>query len=477
MYPVIDRTSFEGHGDGFGESSQQSLTELNKALSAGYATDPASQSNGGALRVESLDSTLKIVSFMQKHIQFYSDMPKSKAYNTVEEYNLLSKYGGRGGHFINEGGLPRTEDSKYQRRVQFIKFMGTTREITHPMLLVKPAHGNVVALETKNGAMWMLEHMERALFEGDSSIISQEFDGIEKQLIDGYADSDFAGDRLKDQSDDHVIDLRGKPLSEKTFSKSSEVLLRNYTYGSVMYLNPANHEDFDTQFFSKGRFNLVAGQNEVGFHTEKVRTAMGKVQMKPTVFLEIDQVAPTVANNDASPTAPASIGLAIVGGPSQFIAADAATYFYEVTAISASGESAPVAASSIAVVADDKVEITINRGAVSGNDLTQGYKVYRMRVEDKAAGALAKKYLVGKIASAGAVTIFNDSNADLPGLGKAYLGQMDESVLTLRELSPMLKFPLATVASSIRWMQLYYNTPIIFRPRSWVIIKNIGRLE
>jgi len=478
MFPVIERTNFEGHGDGFGESSQTQLNEINKALSAGYAVDPASQSNGGALRVESLDSTLKVVSFMQKHIVFYNDIPKSKAYNTVEEYNLLSKFGGRGGHFINEGGLPRTEDSKYQRRVQFIKFMGTTREITHPMLLVKPAHGNVVALETKNGAMWMLEHMERALFEGDSSIISQEFDGFEKQLVDGYADADFAGDRLADISEEHIIDLRGNPLSEKVFSKASEVLLRNYTYGTVCYLNPANHEDFDTQFFSKGRFNLTSGENEVGFHTEKVRTAMGKVAMRPTVFLEIDQVAPAIADNDSVPSSPASMALVTaVNVASKFLAADVGTYFYEVTAISKSGESAPIAAASVVVAAGEKVSITIGRGAVSGNDLTQGYKIYRSRIEDKALGASAKKYLVKKIPSAGASTIFDDFNTDLPGLGKAFIGQMDESVLTLRELSPMLKFPLATVASSIRWMQLYYNTPIIFRPRSWVIVKNIGRLK
>jgi hypothetical protein len=76
-----------------------------------------------------------------------------------------------------------------------------------------------------------------------------------------------------------------------------------------------------------------------------------------------------------------------------------------------------------------------------------------------------------------AVTLFKDGNESLPGLGIAFMGQMDESVLTLRELSPMLKFPLATVASSIRWMQLYYNTPIVFRPRGWVVIKNIGFLE
>jgi len=477
MYPVIDRGMYEGHGDGFGESSQAEVNELNKALSAGYANDAASQGNGGALRVESLDSTLKIVSFMQKHIVFYNDIPKSKAYNTVEEYNLLSKFGGRGGHFINEGGLPRTEDSKYQRKVQFVKFMGTTREITHPMLLVKPAHGNVVALETKNGAMWMLEHCERGLFDGDSSIISQEYDGFFKQLIDGYADSDFAGDRLADTSDEHIIDLRGKQaMSEKVFSQCSDVLIRNYTYGTVCYMNPANHEDFDTQFFSKGRYALTGGTNEVGFHTEKVKTAMGKVSIRPTVFMEIDGVAPAVADNDAAPTAPAGVAnvAQLASGSDSFAADEADTYHYEVSAVSKNGESAATyVGSGLAVASGEEVKLTITRGAVSGNDLTTGYRIYRSR---KGGGAASKRYFVRAIPSAGASTVVLDTNRDLPGLGKALLGQMDESVCTLRELSPMLKFPLATVASSIRWMQLYYNTPIIFRPRSWVIVKNIKRL-
>lgn len=479
MYPVVNTQDFESHGDGFGQSSQEQLTDLNKALSAGYASDPSSQSNGGALRVESLESTLKIVSFMQKHIVFYNDIPKSKAYNTVEEYNLLSRYGGRGGHFISEGGLPRTEDSKYQRKVQFIKFMGTTREITHPMLLVKPAHGNAVALETKNGAQWMLERMENSSFHGNSTIISQEFDGFFKQILDGYSDGDFAGDRLPEVSTDHIIDLRGKEsMSEKVFTKVSEVLLRNYTYGTVCYMNPANHEDFNTSFFSRGRFNLVSGgDGEVGFHTEKVKTAMGKVTIRPTVFLEIDQMAPSVADNEGSPTSPVSVATAVsvpATGPS-FAADEASTYYYEVTAISKNGESAATyVGAGQAILEGEVCTLTVTRGSVSGNDLTQGYKVYRSR---KGEGVTARRYLIATIPSAGASTLFVDSNRDLPGLGKALIGQMDESVCTLRELSTMLKFPLATVASSIRWMQLYYNTPIVFRPRSWMIIKNMKRLE
>jgi hypothetical protein len=479
MYPVIDPKQFESHGQGFGTSDAQTVAELNKAMSAGYGVDPAGQANGGALRVESLDSTLKIVSFMEKNIMFYNDIPKTKAYNTVEEYNLLSKYGGRGGFFIEEGGLPRTEDSAYQRKAAFVKFMGSTREITHPMLLVRPAHGNVVALETKNGAKWMLQRMEESLFGGNSSVISQSFDGLEKQLVDGYADPTTAGDGRPSVSNEHVIDLRGGILSEAVFEEAARILQDNYMYPTHCYLNNTNHSDFNKAFFSKGRYQIPVGMDaSVGFVVDKVKTAGGVVQLRPDVFLRVNQSPVVSADNAFAPTAPVSAVVAVgaITTSRGFKAAEFGSYAYSISAVSKSGESAATAGGATAVVTGgaEEVSITITRGAVAGNDLTQGYRVYRTRLADGPTGA---KYFVKEIASAGAVTVYLDGNEYLPGHGKAFIGQLDESVLALRELSPMLKFPLATVASSIRWMQLYYNVPIIFRPRGWVIIKNIGFLD
>lgn len=477
MYPMLDTKSFEQHGEGFGTSDQSTVAEINKALTAGYASDTTA-SGGGALRVESLDSTLKIVSFMEKQIQFYNDIPKTKAYNTVEEYNVLSRYGGKGGFFIEEGGLPRTEDSAYQRKAAFVKFMGTTREISHPMLLVRPAHGNVVALETKNGAKWMLQRMEESLFNGDSSIIGQSFDGLKKQLLSGYADSAFAGDGLPTPSTEHVIDMRGDILSEAAFERASKVLQDNYMYATHAYMPIQAHSDFSASFFSKGRYQIPVGSDStVGFNVDKVKTGSGIVQLRPNVFMRIDETAPVAADNALAPTAPASVaGAAAAKTTSRgFSANEVGVYTYEVAAISKSGQSAAtVAAAAVTVtVGNNEVSLTITRGSVAGNDLTQGYRIYRSRLADTSG----KKYLIAEVASAGAVTIYKDGNEQLPGAGICYIGQMDESVLSLRELSPMLKFPLATVASSIRWMQLYYNTPIVFRPRGWVIIKNIGKIS
>jgi len=347
------------------------------------------------------------------------------------------------------------------------------------MLLVRPAHGNVVALETKNGAKWMLQRMEESLFNSNSSIISQGFDGLRKQLLDGYSDPTTAGDGISSVSTEHIFDMRGKTLGEAVFEEAARVLLDNYMYPTHCFLNNTNHSDFNKVFFSKGRYQLPVGADAtVGFVVDKVKTSGGVVQLHPDVFLRVNQTAAASADNAASPTAPATVAITVgVKTTSRgFKAGEYGTYAYSVAAISKSGESAATAGNVSAVITSTNVEatITISRGAVSGNDLTQGYRIYRTRLEDGAAGV---KYLVREIASAGASTIVLDGNEDLPGHGTAYIGQMDESVLTLRELSPMLKFPLATVASSIRWMQLYYNVPIVFRPRGWIVVKNIGFLK
>ena len=98
-------------------------------------------------------------------------MPKTPAFSTSEEYNIQTSYGSENGVFTLEGELPQSQDASYERRVALVKFLGTTREVTHPMTLVRPAHGNVIALETQNGAIWLLERLERALFSGRSDTI------------------------------------------------------------------------------------------------------------------------------------------------------------------------------------------------------------------------------------------------------------------------------------------------------------------
>ncbi len=322
--------------------------------------------------------------------------------------------------------------------------------------------------------------MEESLWGADDGIISQAFNGIKRQMIDGYSDPTTAGDGIPDVSTDHVIDLRGKYLTEGVFAEAARILLNSYMYPTHVYLNHTNHRDYNVGFFSRlrGAIPQGDGQETTGFDSRRVKTAGGIIELRPSVFLRIDQTAPGSADNASAPTGPASVTVTAqaVSTSRGFQAGETGVYAYEVTAISRNGESAATAGNASATVTSQNPEakLVIARGQVSGNDLTQGYRIYRTRLAD---GATGTKYLVAEIASAGASTTFLDGNETLPGYGEAYVGQLDESVVTLRELSPMLKFPLATVASAVRWMQLYYNTPILFRPRGWILIKNIGRLS
>ena len=88
------------HIDGFGLSTWEQVSELNKALAAGYDIPATSGGiSGSALRVESLESSLKVITFQMQHIKFWQKVPKLPAFSTVEEYNQLRSYGGDGGAF------------------------------------------------------------------------------------------------------------------------------------------------------------------------------------------------------------------------------------------------------------------------------------------------------------------------------------------------------------------------------------------
>ncbi len=113
--------------DGFGVSSAQQLEELNKALGTGTEGEAYGDYNDmSALRPQSLEGTLKVVTAKQEHIKFWKELSKKPAYNTVEEFNVLDSYGGNSSPFFTEGGLPNEEDSNYIRQSQMVKFLGTT---------------------------------------------------------------------------------------------------------------------------------------------------------------------------------------------------------------------------------------------------------------------------------------------------------------------------------------------------------------
>ena len=91
-----------------------------------------------------------------------------------------------------------------------------------------------------------------------------------------------------------------------------------------------------------------------------------------------------------------------------------------------------------------------------------------------AAGTERLILRVPNAAGTGEQTI-NDYNANLPYCSSGFLFQQNLENMSFKQLAPMVKIPLATIDSSIRWMQLLYGVPVLYTPGKNVLFKNIGR--
>jgi hypothetical protein len=69
-----------------------------------------------------------------------------------------------------------------------------------------------------------------------------------------------------------------------------------------------------------------------------------------------------------------------------------------------------------------------------------------------------------------------DRNLILPFTYIAYMLQLDPTVLTFRQLAPMMKMDLSVIAPAYRFMVLLYGVPILFAPLKACRILNIGEM-
>tara|TARA_Y100000034_G_scaffold124647_1_gene173110 strand:+ start:7812 stop:9245 length:1434 start_codon:yes stop_codon:yes gene_type:complete len=477
MHPQVSLKDYDGL-NGFGASSVKDVNELAKALSAGVAV--AGQTGGSALRVESLESSLKVVTFTNKHIRLWKKIPKSPAYSTVEEFNVLSAYGADGAFgFTREGEMPQTQDSNYTRQTALVKFIGTTRSVTHPMTLVNPAHGDVVALENQNGILWLLERVEDSLFHGNSDLA---FDGQAEQW-DGL-DALIANTA--------VIDLEGNPLQEADIEEAANLIIESFGYPTDMFLGTRAMSDLVKTFYPRERVQLPAPQNgKVGMAIESMATQAGNIDFNPDVFLRQGKQPPAAQTSANAPATPTIAGAAGAGTDAEWAkqlgAAPAATSFtYAVTACNRFGESAPgfsalVTLTAAQLAAGNEVDVTVTNAAAIGPNPPEYFIVYRTNPVTVATTDVADfseifRFAATTQAAAAANTVWDDNNVVMPFTETAYLGELTPSVLTFRQLAPLMRMDLAILAPAYRWMILMYGTPILFAPSKWCRLINVGRL-
>jgi hypothetical protein len=453
---------------GFGVDNWQNLEELNKALGTGQ--DGEAYGNGAyndmsALRPQSLEGTLKIVTAGEQHIKFWKTIGKKQAFNTVEEFNVLDSFGGDSSPFFMEGGLPNEEDSNYIRQSQMVKFLGTTRVVTHPATLVRNTVGDIVARESQNGTLWLLQQLERMLYFADSSVDPLAFDGVIKQI------TDFV--KGKPYETQHIIDMRGETLDENTLEDVATIVADNYGNANLdLHITNQAHKDFSKLLYARQRIAMPSTDGmTLGAPVRGYSANTANINFVNNIFLK-PQGAPKAQSQKGAPGIPTFPASQLVAVADTTAKHTASTYFYFVSAKNSAGESAPVALGSVAVTAGQRVDILINR--VTSDPVAKSYKVYRGVTSDPTKALFAFEVADAK---AGATQTIADRNFDIPGTDTAVLIDNDsENVLTFKQLAPLMKLPLARISASERFMILLYGMVQVYNPRRCVVIKNIGKL-
>jgi len=471
---------------GFGVATPGEVENIAKALSfdsQNYGdTLPGSFTGAPALQVESLDKTLRLVTFKERDLLMWRDIAKTPAFNTVEQYNVTNSYGTEVPAFFQMSLAPNVADSGYDRAIAQVKYLGIQKQVNHDVMLVKGAHGPIMQREIKNGAMWVLAQNERGLFFADDSVNSLEYPGLKKQVETNHLTAKFKATAFNGYdgygSDEGVIvDNRSSSvaqvLDEETLEEAALIQSNNFGDPTDLYLDTKAHSDFSRAFFAKERIMSPLGQEgKAGYVVQQFVSGSGTFNLKSGKFLRPRRrtlaatpsvfAAPTIGNATAGNNSPADAA-------SEFAAEDAGTYYYKVSAVYADGETLASTAFAVTVAAGDKVVVDIT--PASGTP--SYYNVFRS-AKDAADGSLAE-FILRIPYSAGGINYNLDYNAALPGLSSAFLVEQTEDNIAYKQLLTMIKIDLALTGTQFKWMQNMYGTPVVYTPRKNVVIDNIGR--
>lgn len=483
-----DQVLFGGH------TSVEDLENLNKALTAGSITGRdttnLTTASGAPLKVESLEKTLKIITYNQQDIVFWKNIPQAPAFNTVEEYNQLTSYGADRGGFYNEGELPNTEDSTYVRRAQLVKFLGVTKEVTHPMTLVNTMIGSAIEREITNGTLWILRKLDKALYFGNSTNVPQEFDGILTQHAnyDQFSSLDaYLGSNV-------IVDLRGDYLKEKYIENGANSIIENFGLGTDLYAPPRVLSDFVKNFYGNkfiqpNTVALTAGV--MGQRVKSFESQFGNINLNYDIFFNQPPAKTTASASTSTnaPTAPVSVSTTSQTGianskffnPNALGGNDAGNYVYAASVINRYGESAltQIGASAATVAAGGAVDLAFT--IPSSTYPATGINIYRSLIGG-VAGSTTSLYLIFSISTAqqtagydgAAAGSVRDRNNYISNTNQAFLVQQNTEVIEFKQLAPLMKMDLAVIAPSFRFMILLYGTPFLYAPLKLVRFINIG---
>ncbi len=486
-----------GDFSGFGNGNLDDVTFLSKSLDPGYATSIASQTGGGALRVQSLEQSLKILTFTLKQMGLWRKIPKQKAFSTVEEYTQVTGVGtnANSANFVPAGVLPNEDTSVLQRQYNLIKFIGTTRKINAQQLLVNNQVEDVRAYENQMALSQVIATMEYGMYNGNH----QGYNAQEYVQFDGL--NTYFNNNLSGSAANNYIDLHGASLTPDNINDAAQLVLDNYGFPTAMLMSYDTLNQFTKTWISKQTVFLPiqAGSTQeqtsmtTGINVENYATQAGLINFIPDIFLKKTVTPPAIDASGLTVTASTGSASGTYNGGTTWegTMANGVVMHYFISASNRYGETGALTAQSNSNMFIDYTSTGANLSSVALTGLNaifstaaafsdstygtpQHINIYRCpigKTPDKTN--LTNYYRIGQVYYNTAGTSFTDAAQTLPNTNTAFVMQFDDSVISVKQLSPAMSIQLAVIDPSIRWMVLLYATLMLYAPTKIVQIRNI----
>lgn len=450
------------------------LGEFRKALEAGVITnDVSALTNGGALGRQSLDPAMVKIVTSNKDFVLSAKVPVEPCGNLKDEWTENTDIGGIiGGSANSEMGTLSASNSVMRRRVGTVKHLMLMRGVSS-ILQAQDSITSPEATEITNGMLQLLRDKEHLMFEGNSAVIYEQFDGLRKQL------NDFG-------SSDNIVDMAGSPLNSiDPFSHAAEVITtRGFGNASEIFTSFSVQTDMNAALNQASRALLTASPTSLvpGFIQTDVNTSFGVLKMNQARYVRDEQskkifqtnpnmAALAVANSILKPTA-ITVDATVTDGASKWASGQDGNYYYAITGLSTKGESEALLTSQAVIAVGKKATITITSSVGATEN---GYVIYRSR--RNGTNALTDFREMVRIPRTGTSTVYVDFNTDIPGSTDAYVldvGSDGQRPIVWREYAKMQRMDLSVTNQLAKnwaqWMSGYLRLAIAQRH---VLIKNI----
>ncbi|AIW03337.1 major capsid protein [Bacillus phage Mater] len=440
---------------------------LSKSFTTGFAITPDTQHDAAALRREYLDDEVKMLAFDNSDFTIYPAIAKQQVNNTVVKYAVFNQHG-RTGHsrFVREVGVASINDPNIRQKTVQMKFLSDTKQQSIAAGLVNNIADPMTIL-TEDAISVIAKSIEWAIFYGDAALTFEadeqagiEFDGLHK-LIDQKT---------------NIMDLRGRTLTEGDLNKAAVIVGKGYGKATDAFMPIGVQADFSNSLLQR-QYVLQPAANAqgmaTGFSVVQFNSARGAINLHGSTIMENDNVL--VENRlpqQNAPLPPKAVTAAVkTGVAGKFREDDKGVQSYKVVVFSDEAES--VASQEVTATVGnltDGVELTVELQPIYQAQ-PQFISIFRKGAETGHYFLIAR-VPVSKMNDENKI-VFVDKNEIIPETTDVFVGELTPQVLSLLELLPMMRLPLAQMNATVTFSVLWYGALALYAPKKWVRIKNV----